>query len=183
MQTKKRIEQKERVNPQSKVLVRTAILFCLLAVIGNVLSYFLTAGGYLYFFEVLTAQVAGYFMTITGLEPLIYKNVIKFAGIIWLVDAECTAINLLNVFAAFILVYPASIKSKSIGLLIGLPFIITANIVRLFGMAWVVEIAPSYVGYFHDYLWQVVFLIMVGIMWFVWVDTMVSNESKVPVSV
>lgn len=165
-----------------KPYVRMALLFCLLAVLGNVISYLLTKGGYLSLFEVLTAHVAGFLMKITGLEPVIYQNVIKFAGTVWLVDTECTAVNLMNVFAAFILVYPASIKNKSIGLFVGVPFIIAANIVRLFGMAWVVAIAPAYAGYFHDYIWQVVFLIMVGFMWLFWVDKLVSHESKVSVS-
>lgn len=179
---KNRKMDKKRSNIQSKILVRTAILFCLLAVTGNVISYFLTKGEHLYFFEVLTAHVAGFLMKITGLEPVIYQNIIKFAGTVWLVDTECTAVNLINVFAAFICVYPASIKNKSIGLLLGLPFIIVANIARLLGMAWVVEVAPSYLGYFHDYLWQVLFLIMVGLMWLFWVDKLVSNESKEPIS-
>jgi hypothetical protein len=35
--------------------------------------------------------------------------------------------------------------------------------------------------FFHNYMWQVVFIVMVVFMWLVWIDKVVNRETKVSV--
>ena len=163
--------------------LKTGLLFCLLAILGNVLAYFLTKGGYTVYFETLTTKASAYFIQLTGLKAVVNKNIIHLSNSVWLVDTECTAINLIVIFVSFILVYPASFRAKAIGLLAGLPFIFVANISRLLAMAWVDQINPAYSVYFHDYIWQVVFLILVAFKWLLWIDKVVNRAIAVPLSV
>ena len=156
--------------------------FCLLAITGNVCVYLLTKGGWLFYFEIFTARLTGMLLTLSGLQPVLQDNMLRYGASIWLVDTECTAINLITVFGAFILAYPASIKEKSLGIILGLPFIVVANILRLVAMIWVAALMPFLTKYFHDYIWQVVFLIMISFMWLYWIDRFVHHAAEKQVS-
>jgi exosortase/archaeosortase family protein len=123
----------------------------------------------------LTNQVA-WLIRLSGLQAEIFGgNRIHLASVDWEMVLECTAIGSMLVFSSFLLVFPSSFKAKGIGLLIGLPLIHVANLVRLLAMAWVEELLPGYALYFHDYLWQVVFLIGVAFLWLIWIDKVVSR--------
>jgi exosortase/archaeosortase family protein len=78
----------------------------------------------------------------------------------WEVTTECTALFIMAIFSAFIFVYPSSLKKKGIALLAGIPFIFGANIIRLYIMAWIDDLAPQYSQVFHNYMWQVVFIVI-----------------------
>ena len=160
---------------RKKQQVRTALLFCLLATVLNVVFYLLVQEDYLNFYNILNTKVAASLMHLTGIEAIVERNVIRLSNAVWIVDTECTAINLLLIFVSFVVVYPASLQAKAIGLLIGVPFIFLANIIRLWAMAWVDKLVPAYTSYFHDYVWQVAFLIMVGFMWLVWIEKAVNR--------
>jgi exosortase/archaeosortase family protein len=80
------------------------------------------------------------------------------------------------------LVYPTSLKASGIGLFAGVPFIFGANMFRLLIMAWIDKLKPAYSTFFHNYLWQVAFIIMVAFMWIVWIEKVVNRETKAPVS-
>ena len=49
-------------------------------------------------------------------------------------------------------------------------------------MAWIDKLKPQYSEFFHDYMWQVVFIMMVVWMWMVWIDKVVNRETKISVS-
>ncbi len=95
---------------------------------------------------------------------------------------ECTALSAMIVFVAFVIVYPSSIKSKGIAVLAGTPFIIIANTLRLFILAWATELFTKYAHFAHDYVWQVAFLIPIAVMWLGWIGMVVKRESKAAVS-
>jgi len=123
----------------------------------------------------LTEQTA-WLIRLSGLSAEIFNgNGIHLARVDWEMVLECTAIGSMLVFAAFLLVFPSSFKAKGIGLAIGLPAIHLANLARLLAMAWVEELLPAYAIYFHDYLWQVVFLIGVVFLWLIWIDQVVQR--------
>jgi len=126
----------------------------------------------------LTRQVA-WLIRSTGLQAEIFNgNGIHLARVDWEMVLECTAIGSMLAYSSFLLVFPSSFKAKGIGLAIGLPLIHLANLIRLLAMAWVEELLPAYAIYFHDYLWQVVFLIGVVFLWLVWIDKVVTHESQ-----
>ena len=64
------------------------------------------------------------------------------------------------------------------------PFIIIANTLRLFTLAWATELFAKYAHLAHDYVWQVAFLILIAVMWLVWIELVVKrdDESKAAVS-
>jgi len=44
-------------------------------------------------------------------------------------------------------------------------------------MAWIDYLNPQYSEFFHNYMWQVVFIVMVVFMWLVWIDKVVDSET------
>lgn len=105
---------------------------------------------------------------------------ILLPGARWEMSAECTAINAMVVFVSFILVYPAALKSKGIGLVLGIALLFAANLLRLLGLAWATHLFPTTAEFMHDYVWQVAFLFLVILLWFAWLEMVVTREKQAP---
>ena len=161
---------------------KTPLLFCFFVVLFNLLSLFAAQKGYLAFFEIFTAQATTGAIHLFGMAASRENTIIRLTNCVWLVKTECTAITIMIIFASFVLVYQASMKAKGIGLLAGIPFIFAANIARLLIMAGIDKFTPAYSVYFHDYLWQAAFIIMVVFMWVVWAEKVVKRERKTAVA-
>ena len=162
--------------------LKMPLLFCFFVVLLNLASVYAAEKGLLNFFELFTAQATTGLIHLFGIAAARDNTVIRLANDVWVVNTECTAIMIMIIFASFIAVYQSSFKAKSIGLLVGLPVIFIANITRLLIMAFIDKLAPSYSHYFHDYLWQVAFILMVVVMWVVWTEKVVHGERKDPVA-
>jgi len=145
-----------------------------MAVLLDLLVWYLGRKEYLAFLDIFTSYVITGLMHLSGLQATMESNTIYLTNSTWLVTTECTAIFIMLIFTSFILVYPSSLKAKGLALATGIPFIFCANITRLFMMAWIDKLRPQYTEYFHQYVWQVVFIVMVVLMWLVWIDKVVN---------
>ena len=174
-------EQKKAASKDNRFL-KAVLLFCLLAVSLNLAAFVLARGGHLHFLEVITAKAAGGASNLSGCAARINGNMIYLMNATWLVNRECTALAIMLIYASFILSYPASWKGKGAALLAGIPFIFGANVLRLLIMAWIDRLRPEFSTYFHDYLWQVAFIIMIVFMWLFWINLLARYENKTPVS-
>lgn len=164
---------------RNKQFLKVGFLFCLLVLLLDLLVWYLGRKEYLAFLDIFTSHVITALIHLSGLKATMESNTIYLTNSVWLVATECTAIFIMLIYTAFILVYPASIKSKGIALLSGIPFIFGANILRLYCMAWIDYLKPQYSEYFHQYIWQVVFIVMVIFMWLIWIDKVVNRETKI----
>ncbi len=164
------------------ILYKRAALFFCLVVSLNVVSYLMSEHGYLHPLVMLTTNAATLLIHLSGLQARTEGDMIYLANVVLIMNVECTAIMVMLIFTSFILAYPASPKARIIGLLTGIPIIFCANQVRVLMMAWIDKLKPAYSDYFHDYMWQVVFIIMVVFMWIVWIDKVVNRETKTAVS-
>lgn len=86
------------------------------------------------------------------------------------VNHECTGIFVLMLFASFVLAYPASWRARLAGLGIGLPALFTINVLRLGFLARLVELYPGAFVYFHEYVWQGVFMVVVLVGAIAWAE-------------
>jgi archaeosortase B (VPXXXP-CTERM-specific) len=161
--------------------LKMPLLFFVSVILINLASLYAAEKGYLYFFELFTAQATTGLIHLCGIEATRNNTIIHLANDVWRVNTECTAITIMILFASFVVVYQTSLKAKGIGLLAGITFIFTANILRLLVMAFMDKYAPAYSHYFHDYLWQVAFIIMVVVLWFVWTEKVVRRERETAV--
>lgn len=165
---------------KNRYLISRILVFLLLAIGLNLLfrvpNPVLRQAWYL---VVATTNASAWLMRAFGLEAQISGNSIALTNQTLLVNLECTAIYLMILFAAFVLVYPARWLRKLIGLAAGIPAIFAANVLRLLLTAWVVEFKPQYFQYFHDYMWQVAFIIFIVVLWLIWIERVVGYERNV----
>ena len=156
------------------------ILFAVLVLIGNTPLWFFP--DVIIPFQKFMVKIVGSLITASGLEVMQKGVYIILKNDQWIMTPECTALSAMIVFVAFVIVYPSSLRAKGIAVLTGIPFIIIANTIRLFTLAWATELFAKYAHLAHDYVWQVAFLILIAIMWLVWIEMVVKRESKAAVS-
>ena len=129
-----------------------------------------------------TAHIVSAILSATGIQNTVDYNIIHLRNDTWNVTSECTAVNAVFLFISFILAYSSTYRSKVIGLACGIPLIIVVNITRLVVLGWVTEYWPKQAKLFHDYVWETIFLFFIIVLWFVWINKVVSHEktSAVP---
>ena len=167
-------------NNRPRFSILSFVLFAVLVLIGNVPLWFFPDT--IIPFQKFMAKIVGGLISASGLQAIQNGVYIILKNGQWIMTPECTALSAMIVFVAFVLVYPSSTKSKGIAVLAGIPFLIIANILRLFSLAWATELFAKYANLAHDYVWQVAFLILIAVMWLVWIEMVVKRESKAAVS-
>jgi archaeosortase B (VPXXXP-CTERM-specific) len=130
----------------------------------------------------LTTDASVWLIKGAGIKAMISSNNIILSNQTLVINAECTAIYLMILYASFVLVYPTKWSKKLVGVAAGIPSIFAANVIRLLVTAWIVVSWPQYFQYFHDYTWQVAFIIFIVVLWLVWIERVVGYERKAPLS-
>ncbi|GIW41873.1 MAG: hypothetical protein KatS3mg076_2450 [Candidatus Binatia bacterium] len=86
------------------------------------------------------------------------------------VNHECTGVFVLVIWASFLFAYPAGSGPRALGFLLGLVVIEGTNIARLATLAAVGSKYPALFDYFHEYLWQGVFVALLAVLGSWWRD-------------
>jgi len=91
--------------------------------------------------------------------------------------SECTGLFEVAIFAACVLAFPASWRSKGLGLLLGTPTIYAFNLLRILCLLLVGRYAYSSFDFFHLYFWQGTLILMITSVWMLWIYLVVRNEA------
>ncbi len=92
---------------------------------------------------------------------------------------DCSGVFATSIYIAAVLAYPASVKEKLIGCLVGAPILAGVNIVRLACMFFIgVFFSKELFHFFHIYLWQGIFIIFVIVIWMLWSEFFVKAPEK-----
>ena len=95
---------------------------------------------------------------------------ISVRGMTLNINHECTGVFVLFVLVSFIGAYPAGWKEKGLGILFGVTALSLINVVRIATLVRVVEFYPAAFDYFHEYVWQGAFLMLVTLYAITWVE-------------
>jgi archaeosortase B (VPXXXP-CTERM-specific) len=106
-------------------------------------------------------------------------SIVMPQGILEIV-AECTGIYVLILFAAGVLAFPAEAATRLRGLALGVPCIVGLNFVRLLSLGMVMRFRAAWLPWFHEYLWQVLFVGLVAALYAVWVARSGSKHGLFP---
>jgi len=129
-----------------------------------------------------TAHIVSSILNATGIQNTVDYNIIHLRNDIWNVTSECTAVNAVFLFISFVVAYSSTFKSKALGLISGIPLILVVNILRLVVLGWVTEYWPKQAHFFHDYVWETIFLFFIIVLWFLWINLVVNREKTATVS-
>ena len=133
-------------------------------IVVSLLSFILIGalpGSFFMMLNYATAQLAGSCLSFFGVHPVINGDLISLNGFRVLIVPECTALYSIVLFSAFIFSVPASPKSRLVGLTAVIPFLFTANTIRIALITMVGAEYPAIFESVHIYLAQVVMLILV----------------------
>jgi exosortase/archaeosortase family protein len=93
------------------------------------------------------------------------------------VVAECTAVGPLVLFMGAILAYPSPMKSKGIGLLLGLVVLTGVNVIRIMSLFWIGANYPEYLDVAHLLVWQSIIILLAIVLWLFWVDRLTGARN------
>ncbi len=95
----------------------------------------------------------------------------------FIVVAECGAIEVMAIFLAAVLAFPAGWRKKLIGLAGGLPLMYSVNIFRLsfLGVLGALDTENKWFKFAHEYAWQAVYIVFVVAVWLAWVEYIVNG--------
>lgn len=162
-------------------IVKTCLLFAGILAGLHAFTWLFALKGYIKWGSG-TAHIVSTLLNATGIENSVDFNTVRLRNDTWNVTSECTAVNAVFLFVAFVLAYSSTYRSKALGLVAGIPLIVAVNILRLFVLGWVTEYWPRHAHLFHDYVWETVFLFFILFLWFVWINLVVNREKNPAVS-
>jgi exosortase/archaeosortase family protein len=151
-------------------VVRFTVLFFLFLLGFSVLSVLTALQNHLHIFEIGIAEAATWMAHRVGSAATVNENLITVSGLTLDINHECTGVFVLFVLASFVAAYPARLGAKAIGIIIGVTMLSAINVVRVATLVRVVEFYPSLFVYFHEYVWQGTFLMLVTLYAVTWVE-------------
>ena len=94
------------------------------------------------------------------------------------IEAGCNAVEACIMLAAAILAYPAALRSKITGLLLGSLAIQALNLVRIISLFYLVQWSASAFEFAHLYLWQALIMLDVLLVWLVWLRWVTRSQFR-----
>lgn len=152
-------------------LVRFAALFFLFLLGFSVLSVVTSLQNHLQVAEQGIAAASTWLAHLAGSAATVVNgNYISAAGMTLNINHECTGVFVLFVLVSFIGAYPSRLTTKLIGIAIGILGLTLINVIRIATLVRIVEFYPDAFVYFHEYIWQGAFLMLVTLYAITWVE-------------
>jgi exosortase/archaeosortase family protein len=151
--------------------VRFAVLFFVALLAFSVMSVATALQNHLHVAEHGIASAATWMAQRVGSTAVVVdNNYIVAGGMTMNINHECTGVFVLFVLASFIAAYPAALGAKVLGIAVGVALLSLINVVRIATLVRVVESYPAAFPYFHEYIWQGAFLMLVTLYAISWVE-------------
>jgi exosortase/archaeosortase family protein len=150
--------------------VRFGLLFFLFLLGFSVLSVATNLQNHLHVAENGIAGAATWLAHGIGSAAVVNGNVIHVSGLALDINHECTGVFVLFVLISFIGAYPARWTTQLLGILIGVSVLTLINVLRIVTLVRIVEFYPGLFVYFHEYVWQGAFLMLVTLYALTWVE-------------
>ena len=98
------------------------------------------------------------------------------------IEAGCNGVEATIVLLAAILAFPAPLRSKLIGLVVGVLAVQGLNVVRVISLFYLGQWDRDWFEWAHLYIWQALIMLDVLIVWLVWVRTLPRSDEPGPPS-
>lgn len=105
-------------------------------------------------------------------------KMVSFYGFSVTIIEECIGVYEMLIFTTGVLAFPASPRSRTLGLLMGLPLLYLINVFRILMLVVVGHYAPEQFDFMHLYFWQATLILMITGVWLLWLYAIVRNDPK-----
>ena len=122
------------------------------------------------------AYMAGFALGMLGVPASLDGAVINADGFVAVVAAECTAIELILVFGAAVIVWPVSLRARIWALLMGVPALCVLNLVRVITLLLIGVDFPEYFEMAHLKVGQMAMAVATLAMWLLWLRWASGSE-------
>lgn len=151
-------------------MLQFAALFFLFLLGFSVLTVVTSLQNHLGALENGIAAAAAWLAQLSGSPATVDGRFIAVPGTRLEINHECTGVFVLFVLASFIAAYPAGWREKLVGLCVGVVSLSLINVVRIATLVRLAEFFPEAFTYFHEYVWQGAFLMLVTLYSISWVE-------------
>lgn len=107
------------------------------------------------------------------LQQSIYYHQTKIAGIY----DSCNALELMILYAGFIICVPAAMNKKISYISGGLALLFTINVIRCIIVAYMIQYAPAHAEFVHHYVLEFVVYALIISMWLLFADNIKLNAN------
>ena len=121
----------------------------------------------------LYAMVSSVILNLLGFNTVAKADMLFNDAFSISIKAGCDAIQPIALYSAAVLTLPALFSQKIRGLLVGIPFLITVNLLRIISLFLIGIYMPSLFDFMHFEAWQVAFILIALstlIYWIYWVS-------------
>ena len=122
-----------------------------------------------------TAASAAQTLNALGASVVNTGTVVGSSSFAYDVVAECTAIGPIILFAGAVLAYPATWRSRAIGIGMGVVLLSAINLVRLVSLFYIGAYFPNYLPMAHYLVWQAAIIIFAILLWLWWADRLTGR--------
>ena len=115
------------------------------------------------------AWLAGAILSALGAPVASRGPVVSVGNFAVEIKNNCNAIYEAGLFAAAVWAYPAPVRAKAFGTLIGVSLLYLVNLVRVLSLLAIGVLARGWFDVAHLYVWQALFFAVVAACWFGWI--------------
>lgn len=157
-------------------LIRFSLYFFIILIILQLIMHIPAISEPLIYF---TTLITGTFLKLIYSDITIKGfHIMAMNGIDMEIIYECTGIYGIIVFTSAIFATWFNVYEKLKGVLIGVPIIYCANLLRLILLFVIAHEYPPLFDYFHTYFWQLFLIIVVVFLFFFWFRSNLSKPIK-----
>ena len=125
-----------------------------------------------------TADWTSYGLDLLGTSTTVDGTILSSDSFAVNIVAECTAIGPLVLFIGAVIAYPASLRNKALGILLGLVVLSLVNLVRIMSLFLIGSAYPRYLGVAHLLVWQTAIILIAIVLWLLWVERIAGARNR-----
>jgi len=155
----------------SRSFARTGRLIARLALCGVVVGLLVVlanAEATMHAIQGAFARIAGSILVLFGEEVVIDGNAVWSERFGISVVTACTGLFLTGLFTTAVIVFPTALRSKLVGIVMGVTGIFTLNVVRLVSLYYVGVHMPKWLDTIHLLVWQSLLIALSVALWLLW---------------
>ncbi len=127
--------------------------------------------------NLLNAALSGAVLRACGFPTERTGTVLQFERGGMEIISECSGVYVAILFAAAVLAFPTSWRARGWGLALGLVALFAVNVVRLVTVGMVIAWRESLFPLVHEYLWQILFVLVVALLYVAWIEKTTPRAS------
>ena len=103
-----------------------------------------------------------------GIPASLDGAVIDADGFVAVIAMQCTAIEIILVFGAAVLVWPVPFRARMLGLLLGVAALSALNLIRVISLLLIGVGFPQHLDTAHLIVWQTIMVVAAFALWLLW---------------